>query len=141
MKIDNSYESFVELWHKLEATRQLLAGQCRRFCVRNILRSWFPPGSLPKPRGEEMSFDDFVWKVCRTASPSGEILGWTELPPPGVAPRKHRELLRALAQVSLGLSYQQVKLKELDGACPFPVSLNVGKKKKRPPPDCPSREV
>ncbi len=79
-----------------------------------------------------MSFDDLVWHVCRIASPSGEILGWTELPPPTLAPRVHRELLRALTQVVLGLNYQQVKLKELEAAyrAAFPggAKLNVSKK-------------
>ena len=114
LEIDNTKESFEALWHKIEATRQLLAGQSRRFCVRNILRSWFPRGALPRPRGEDLTFDDLVWHVCRTASPSGEILGWTELPPPGVDPRPTREVLRALTQVVLGLGVRQVNYRALD---------------------------
>lgn len=131
MKIDNTQEGFVTLWRRLEATRQLLAGQCRRFCVRNVLRSWFPPGALPKPRGEEMSFDDLVWNVCRTASPSGEILGWTELPPPGIDPRPAREFLRALTVVALGLGARQVNFRALDESYSlvFPGKrIDVGKK-------------
>lgn len=132
MEIENTQMCFERLWRQLEATRQLLAGQSRRFCVRNILRSWFPPGSLPQPRGEEMSFDDLVWHVCRLASPEGGILGWTELPPPTLAPRVHREWLRALTQFALGLNYQQVKLKELEAAYravfPSGAKLNVSKK-------------
>ena len=116
LEIDNTKESFEALWHKIEATRQLLAGQSRRFCVRNILRSWFPRGALPRPRGEDLTFDDLVWHVCRTASPSGEILGWTELPPPGVDPRPTREVLRALTQVVLGLGARQVNYRALDFA-------------------------
>ena len=81
MIIENTQAGFEFLWRQIEATRQLLAGQSKRFCVRNILRSWFPRGALPRPRGEEMSFDDLVWNVCHIASPSGEIVGWTELPP------------------------------------------------------------
>lgn len=132
MEIENTQMCFERLWRQLEATRQLLAGQSRRFCVRNILRNWFPRGALPQPRGEEISFDDLVWHVCRVASPSGEILGWTELPPPTLAPRVHRELLRALTQVVHGLNYQQVKLKELEAAYrvvfPSGAKLNVSKK-------------
>lgn len=116
MKIENTFEGFLLLWRQLEATRQLLAGQSRRFCVRNILRSWFPRGALPQPRGEDLTFDDLVWHVCRIASPSGEILGWTELPPPGVDPRPTREVLRALTQVVLGLGARQVNYRALDFA-------------------------
>ena len=134
MKIENSRESFVELWLKIEATRQMLVGQCRRFCVRNVLRSWFPRGALPRQRGEEVPFDDLVWQVCRLASPSGEMLGWTELPAPTLCPRPHREWLRALTQVALGLNYQQVKLRELEAAYakafPHAAALNVGKKRR-----------
>ncbi len=134
MEIANTADGFLLLWQRLESTRQLLARQCRRFCVRNILRVWFPRGALPKPGGQEMSFDDFVWRVCRCASPDGEILGWNELPPPTLCPRPHRELLRAVTQVALGLTYRQVNLHALDAAYSkaFPNStpLNVEKKRR-----------
>ena len=135
MEIENTKEGFEQLWRRLEATRQLMAGQSRRFCVRNILRSWFPRGNLPRPKGEEMSFDDFVWNVCRVASPTGEILGWTVLPPPGIDPRPAREFLRALTQVALGIGARQVKLKELDGAYKGKKQINVAKKKEDPSPN------
>ncbi|MBE6331708.1 MAG: hypothetical protein E7070_05330 [Bacteroidales bacterium] len=122
------------LWQRLESTRQLLAGQCRRFCVRNILRVWFPRGALPKLRGQELTFDDLVWRVCRCASPDGEILGWNELPLPSLCPRPHRELLRALVQVTSGIGHNKVNLSALDEAYSkaFPNStpLNVEKKRK-----------
>ena len=134
IEIANTADNFVILWQRLESTRQLLAGQCRRFCVRNIMRVWFPRGALPKPRGQELTFDDLVWSVCRCASPDGEILGWNELPPPSLCPRPHRELLRALVQVSLGIGHNQVNLSALDAAYvkAFPAStpLNVGKKRR-----------
>ena len=98
------------------------------------MRSWFSRGALPRPKGEEISFDDLVWQVCRLTSPDGDILGWTELPPPSLAPRVHREMIRALTQVALGLNYQQVKLKELDEAyCKVfshSASLNVRKRRR-----------
>ena len=137
MEIENNYSGFVSMWQQLEATRQLLAGQSKRFCVRNVLRSWFPRGALPRPRGEEMSFDDLVWNVCRVASPSGEIQGWTELPAPGIDPRPARDFLRALSQVALGIGARQVKLKELDGAYKGKKRINVAKKREDPsrPPE------
>ena len=56
------------------------------------------------------------------------------LPPPSLYPRKHRELLRAIVSVKLGISYYKVNLKALDSAysIAFPKStpLNVNKKKK-----------
>jgi hypothetical protein len=116
MEIENTQAGFEFLWRQIEATRQLLAGQSKRFCVRNILRSWFPRGALPRPRGEEISFDDLVWNVCRIASPSGEILGWTELPPPGIDPRPARDVLRAITQVVLGIGNRQVNFRALDKA-------------------------
>ena len=39
--IKNNQECFVQLWLRLERTRRLLGGQYKRFCVRNVLRSWF----------------------------------------------------------------------------------------------------
>ena len=29
------------LWRKLERTKRLLGGQCKRFCIRNVMKSWF----------------------------------------------------------------------------------------------------
>ena len=117
-EIENSEECFVRLWLRLERTRRLLKGQCRRFCIRRVLRVWFG--------GEADS--DFVWEVCSRC----EQAGWDELPPPSLAPRKHRELLRAVVSVRLGISFYRVDLKALDRAygIAFPQStpLNLNKK-------------
>ena len=118
MKIQNSQECFVRLWLRLERTRQLLQGQCRRFCIRNVLKSWF---------GNEAT-DDFIWEVCRLC----EQEGWNELPIPSLYPRNHRELLRAIVAVRLGISFFKIDLKALDRAysIAFPKStpINVNKK-------------
>ena len=120
MKIQNSQECFVRLWLRLERTRQLLQGQCRRFCIRNVLKSWF---------GNEAN-DDFIWEVCRLS----EQEGWNELPLPSLYPRNHRELLRAIVAVRLGISFYRIDLKALDRAysIAFPKStpINVNKKRK-----------
>ena len=120
MKIQNSQECFVRLWLRLERTRQLLQGQCRRFCIRNVLKSWF---------GYEAT-DDFIWEVCRLC----EQEGWNELPIPSLYPRNHRELLRAIVAVRLGISFFKIDLKALDRAysIAFPKStpINVNKKRK-----------
>ena len=114
----NSQECFVRLWLRLERTRQLLQGQCRRFCIRNVLKSWF---------GNEAT-DDFIWEVCRLC----EQEGWNELPIPSLYPRNHRELLRAIVAVRLGISFFKIDLKALDRAysIAFPKStpINVNKK-------------
>ena len=119
MKIQNSQECFVQLWLRLERTRQLLQGQCRRFCIRNVLKSWF---------GYEAN-DDFIWEVCHLS----EQEGWNELPLPSLYPRNHRELLRAIVAVRLGISFYKIDLKALDRAysIAFPEStaINVNKKK------------
>ena len=126
MNIENNKACFVQLWLRLERTRQLLAGQYKRFCIRHVLRSWFGLRAT----------DDFIWEVCHQASlVFDELLcGCDILPPPRLYPRKHRELLRAIVAVSLGISYYRVDLKALDAAysLAFPGStpLNVNKKRR-----------
>ena len=118
INVENTQESFVQLWLKLERTRRLLGGQYKRFCIRNVLKAWF---------GYEAT-DDLIWEVCTRC----EQEGWNELPLPSLYPRKHRELLRAVVSVWLGISYYKVNLKALDSAysIAFPKStpLNINKK-------------
>ena len=126
MKIDNSQECFVELWLRLERTRRLLWTQHKRFCVRRILKCWFGLRAT----------DDFIWEVCLLASiDEGEpVCGWDILPMPTLCPRRHRELLRAIVAVRLGITTCQVNLQALDAAysVAFPKStpLNVNKKRR-----------
>ena len=114
----NTKECFVQLWLRLESTRRLLWEQRKRFCIRRVLKMWF---------GGEAD-DDFIWKVCRRC----EQEGLNELPPPSLYPRKHRELLRAIVSVKLGISFYKIDLKALDAAysIAFPKStpINVNKK-------------
>lgn len=118
MEIQNTQECFVLLWRRLERTRRLLGGQYKRFCIRRVLKTWF---------GFETN-DDFIWEVCTRCGQEG----WNELPLPSLYPRKHRELLRAIVSVKLGISYYKVDLKALDSAysIAFPKStpINVNKK-------------
>ena len=104
--IENNQECFVMLWQKLERTRRLLGGQCKRYCIRNVLKSWF---------GFEANDD--------------------ELPEPSLFPRKHREFLRAIVAVKTGISYWRINLKALDAAysIAFPKStpININKKGKK----------
>ena len=120
MKIENSKTCFVQLWRKLERTRQLLGRQYKRFCIRNVLRSWF---------GGEAT-DDYIWEVCNKCGQAG----LDELPIPSLYPRKHRELLRAIVAQALGISIHKICLKDLDAAysVAFPNStpINVNKKKR-----------
>ena len=126
MNIENNKACFVQLWLRLERTRQLLAGQYKRFCIRHVLRSWFGLRAT----------DDLIWEVCHQASQGTDepLCGGDILPPPRLYPRKHRELLRAIVAVSLGISYYRVDLKALDAAysLAFPGStpLNVNKKRR-----------
>ena len=126
IEIQNSQECFVQLWLRLERTRRLLGGQYKRFCIRNVLKAWF---------GYEAT-SDFIWEVCHLAAVDDEPQeGWSELPLPSLYPRKHRELLRAIVAVRLGISYWKINLKALDKAYSivFPNStpINVNKKKKK----------
>ena len=125
VKIKNNQECFVVLWRRLERTRRLLGGQYKRFCIRNVLKSWF---------GGEAN-DDVIWEVCHTAVIDGEPQeGWNELPAPSLYPRRHRELLRAIVAVRLGIGMRKVDLKALDKAysIAFPNStpININKKKR-----------
>ena len=121
MQIENSKACFVHLWRQLERTRRLLEKQNRRFCIRRVLKSWFGP----------LATDDFIWEVCMMC----EQEGWNELPPPSLYPRKHRELVRAIVAVRLGIGLRKVNLHDLDEAysIAFPKStpINVNKKKKK----------
>ena len=122
--LSNTLECFVQLWLRLERTRQLLAQQHKRFCIRNILRSWFGLKAT----------DDFIWEVCFQASSDELTLsGMDTLPPPSLYPRKHRELLRALVAVSLGIGMRKVNLPQLDKAYSqaFPAGTPINVNKKR----------
>ena len=132
MEIENSKKCFVLLWQRLERTRRLLGGQYKRYSVNNVLKAWF---------GHEAT-DDFIWEVCRMATlglnngnDDEPIYGNDMLPLPSLYPRKHRELLRAIVAVRLGLSIRKVSLPELDAAysIAFPKStaINVNKKRKQ----------
>ena len=124
MNIENTQECFVQLWRKLERTRRLLGGQYKRFCIRNVLKLWFPAEAT----------DDFVWEVCHTAVVDDEPQeGWNELPPPTLYPRKHRELLRAIVALKTGTSYWKINLRALDKAysIAFPKSTPINVNKKR----------
>ena len=120
MEIHNTLDCFVLLWRMLERTRRLLQGHCKRFCIRNVLKAWF----------DCEANDNFIWEVCSRCDQEG----WNELPLPSLYPRKHRELLRAIVSVKLGISYYKVDLKALDSAysIAFPKStpINVNKKKR-----------
>ena len=121
INVENNQACFVQLWRRLERTRQLLGTQCRRFCIRRILKSWFPAEAN----------DDFIWEVCNLCDQAG----WDELQAPSLYPRKHRELLRAIVSHKTGISFYKIDLKALDKAysIAFPEStpINVNKKKKR----------
>ena len=119
MNIENNKACFVQLWRKLERTRCLLGGQYKRFCIRNVLKAWF---------GYEAT-DDFIWEVCHLS----EQEGWNELPIPSLYPLKHRELLRAIVAVRLGISFYKIDLKALDAAysVAFPRSTPINKSKKK----------
>ena len=120
IQVDNTRECFVKLWLRLERTRRLFGGQCKRFCIRNVLKAWF---------GGEAT-DDMIWEVCHLC----EQEGWNELPLPSLYPRKHRELLRAIVAVRTGISFWKINLKVLDAAYseafPHSTPLNVSKKRK-----------
>ena len=126
MEIQNTQECFVQLWQRLERTRRLLYQQHRRFCIRHVLKSWL---------GQEAT-DNLIWDICRQATLSldedNPLCGWDELQPPSLYPLKHRELLRALVAVRLGIGMRKVDIHALDRAysIAFPKSTPINKIKK-----------
>jgi len=125
MNIENTQECFVQLWLRLERTRQLLEGQHKRFCVRNVLRAWF---------GLRAN-DDFIWEVLNLASSNEDmqpIYGYDALLPPALYPYRHREILRAIVALKLGIGMRKVDLHALDAAYsvayPNSTPINVNKK-------------
>ena len=118
--VDNTRECFVQLWLLLERTRRLLGSQCKRYCIRNVLKAWFGP----------QANDEFIWQVCHQCDQEG----WNELPAPRLYPRQHRELLRAIVAVRTGISYYKIDLQALDAAYsqafPHSTPININKKKK-----------
>ena len=128
IEIRNDYECFVQLWLRLERTRQMFGMQYKRFCIRRVLQSWL---------GSEAT-DDFVWEVCfNTVVDEQQVYGLDILPAPSLHPRVSREFLRALVAVKLGIGMRKVDLKALDraysAAFPHSTPLNVNKKKRKPP--------
>ena len=124
IEVQNNQECFVQLWLRLERTRHLLLGQYKRFCIRNVLKAWF---------GYEAT-DDFIWEVCHRAAVNDEPQeGWNELPLPSLYPLKHRELLRAIVAVRLGISFYKIDLKALDKAysIAFPTSTPLSGNRRR----------
>ena len=126
MVIENSYECFVQLWLRLERTRQLFGMQYKRFCIRRVMKSWL---------GSEAT-DDFIWEVCfRTVVDDQQVYGLDILPPPALYPRKSREFLRALVSVKLGIGMRKVDLKALDRAYsiafPHSTPININKKRRQ----------
>ena len=125
MEIENNQECFVQLWLRLERTRQFLKTEYKRFTVRNVLKLWF----------DNEATDDFIWEVCHQASMDADepIYGQDVLPLPKLYPRKHRELLRAIVSVILGIGTRKVHLPDLDRAysIAFPKSTPINISKKR----------
>lgn len=128
--IQNNQECFVQLWLRLERTRQLFEMQYKRFCIRRVLQSWLGPEAT----------DDFIWEVSlNTVIEDDEhmheqVYGFDILPSPTLYPRASREFLRALVAVKLGIGMRKVDLKALDKAYsiafPHSTPINVNKKKK-----------
>ncbi len=126
IKFENNETCFVQLWLRLERTRQMFGMQYKRFCIRRVMQSWL---------GSEAT-DEMVWKVCHLATCNEEepVYGLDILPVPSMHPRRSREFLRALVAVKLGFGIRKVDLKALDRAYsvafPNSTAINVSKKRR-----------
>ena len=121
-KIENTETCFLQLWLLLESTRHDLMQQFKRYCIRNILKSWFGTAAT----------DDFIREVCTRC----EQEGLNELPVVTLYPLQHREFLRATVSTALHIGIRQVNLHALDTAYsiafPYSTPINVCKRQ-RPP--------
>ena len=119
-RIDNTLDTFVQMWRQLRRTRRYCHLHYKRFCIRRILKLWF----------EGQATEEFIFQVCHMC----EQAGWDELPSPALYPRQHRELLRAIVAAATGISYYRIDLKALDTAYaivyPNSTPINVNKKKR-----------
>lgn len=102
MQIDDSLACYEMLWKKLETTRTQFLGQYKRYCIRNIVRSWLPAQST----------ELFLWNVCNLCQQPG----YQELPPPSLHPCKHREFLIALVSTCTGIGIRSLNKRALDQA-------------------------
>jgi len=125
IKLENNETCFVQLWLRLERTRQMFGMQYKRFCIRRVMQSWL---------GSEAT-DEMVWNVCQLATGHEyePVYGLDILPAPSLHPRRSREFLRALVAVKLGIGIRKVNLKALDRAysIAFPNSTPINVSKKR----------
>ena len=117
-KIENTETCFLQLWLMLDNTRQELWEHCKRYCISNVLKSWFGHQATP----------DFIWEVCNKS----EQLGLNELPAVTGNPLPHREFLRATVSTVLKKGMRQINLRALDAAYsiayPNCTPLNINKK-------------
>lgn len=97
-KIENTETCFLQLWLLLDSTRHDLMQQFKRYCIRNILKSWFGTAAT----------DDFIWEVCTRC----EQEGLNELPVVTLYPLQHREFLRATVSTALHIGMRQVNLQQ-----------------------------
>ena len=121
IQIDNTQGCFVELWRKLEHTRRLHLLQRKRYCIRNILKTWLGTRAT----------DDLIFEVCMRS----RLEGYNEMPPPMLSPRDPREFLRAVVSVVMDIGMRSVRYHALDRAYsiafPDATPINVNKKRSK----------
>lgn len=121
IEIENTEECFVQLWRLIRRSRRVMRLNCKHFCIRRILQLWF----------DGQANNEFIWQVCNMCGQCG----WDRLPSPSLYPRQHREFLRAVVAVRLGISYYQVNLRAIDRAYSKvfinSTPINVNKKKRQ----------
>lgn len=121
IEIENTEECFVQLWRLIRRSRRVMRLNCKHFCIRRILQLWF----------DGQANNEFIWQVCNMCGQCG----WDKLPSPSLYPRQHREFLRAVVAVRLGISYYQVNLRAIDRAYSKvfinSTPINVNKKKRQ----------
>ena len=121
IEIENTEECFVQLWRLIRRSRRVMRLNCKHFCIRRILQLWF----------DGQANNEFIWQVCNMCGQCG----WDRLPSPSLYPRQHREFLRAVVAVRLGISFYQVNLRAIDKAYSKvfinSTPINVNKKKRQ----------
>ncbi len=121
-KIENTETCFLQLWLLMGSIKQDLMQQYKRFCISNVLKSWFGSAAT----------DDFIWEVCNRC----EQEGLNELPEVTLYPNQHREFLRATVSTVLHIGMRKVDLHALDNAyaIAYPDSTPINISKQRRPP-------
>lgn len=112
--MENTIESYVELWLALDKAYEKLRMEQRRYCIHNIVRVLYPTdGDIPRNANQSVRPRYlFIWQVCAITLRGGyEILDR-----PLMCRRRSRQLVHAIAMAAMNVGVQGASLRLIDQA-------------------------